>query len=179
MRRKITNAKGKDAMEKAILIFIGFVVLLYIAVYFKRPSLAMTGLRAGGISFLKALPLIIFAFALGGLLQALVPVNSFSSWLGSQKGFKAVMLGSLLGGITPGPIYVVFPIAFGLLKGGASVGAVIAYLVAWQTWPIRRLPIEISLIGWQLALIEFILAIPLSIIAGLLANIFFSRVIFF
>jgi len=179
MKRKITNAKGKDTMEKTVLIFTGFVILFYIAVYFKKPSLAMTGLTVGGISFLKALPLIVFAFALGGLLQALVPVNSFSNWLGSQKGFKAVILGSFLGGITPGPIYVVFPIAFGLLKGGASVGAVIAYLVAWQTWPIRRLPIEISLLGWQLALVEFILVVPLSIIAGLLANLFFSRVIFF
>jgi len=179
MKKNVPGRKGKNKMEKITLIFIGCVILFYIVVYFKKPSLATAGLRTGGLNFLKALPLIISAFALGGLLQVLVPVNSFSNWLGSQKGFKAIILGSFLGGITPGPIYVVFPIAFGLLKGGASVGAVIAYIVAWQTWPIRRLPVEISLLGWQLALVEFILVIPLSITAGLLANLFFSRVIFF
>ncbi|MBN1913320.1 MAG: permease [Candidatus Omnitrophica bacterium] len=179
MKKKIPDSKGKYAMEKITLIFLGIVILFYIAVYFKKPSLAIAGLRTGGINFLRALPLIVFAFILGGILQVLVPVNSFSGWLGSQKGFKAVIFGCLLGGITPGPIYVVFPIAFSLLKGGASVGAVIAYIVAWQTWPVRRLPIEISLLGWQLALIEFILVLPLSIIAGLLANLFFSKVIFF
>jgi len=152
---------------------------LYIVLYLKKPVLATTSLKFGGTNFLKALPLIISAFALSGILQVLVPMDLFSRWLGPQKGINAVVVGSLLGGITPGPIYVVFPLALGLLKGGASVGAVIAYLVAWQTWPLRRLPIEISLIGWKLALIELIIVVPLSIIAGLLANLFFSKIIFF
>ena len=89
-----------------------------------------------------------------------------------------IFLGCLLGGITPGPIYLALPIASGFLKGGAGIGAVIAYVLAWDTWPIRRLPLEVALIGWKFVLIKFILVLPLSLLAGFLANLFFSGVVF-
>ena len=179
MNKKAAILKGKNTMEKITLVFAGFVLLFYLLVFLKKPSLAFSGLKTAGAGFLKAMPLIMAAFALSGLLQMLIPANSFSRWLGPQQGFKAVVVASFLGGITPGPIYVVFPIAFGLLKGGAGIGAVIAYIVAWETWPLRRLPLEVSLIGWKLVLIKLILVLPLSIIAGVLANLFFAKVIFF
>ena len=91
--------KGRDTMGRLTIIFIGFVLISYIIVFLKKPALAMQGLRFGGISLFKAIPIIIAAFALGGLLQALIPADSFSRWLGPQKGFWAVFLGSLLGGM--------------------------------------------------------------------------------
>ena len=165
-------------MGKLTLVFIGAVLVFYIVVCLKKPSLAVQGLKLGGVSFLKMIPLILAAFALGGLLQVLIPSGIFSRWLGPQKGLKAIFLASLLGGITPGSMYVVFPLASGLLKGGAGIGAVIAYILAWDMWPVRRAPLEAALIGWKFVLIKFTLALPLSIAAGFLANLFFSRIIF-
>ena len=165
-------------MGKITLVFVVAVFIFYIIVYLKKPSLVVEGLKFGGNSLMKAIPLILAAFALGGLLQVLIPPEFFSRWLGPQKGFKGIFLGSLLGGITPGSIYLAFPLASGLLKGGAGIGTVIAYILAWDMWPIRRLPLEMALIGWKLVLVKFILALPLSILAGFLANLIFSRIIF-
>jgi uncharacterized membrane protein YraQ (UPF0718 family) len=178
MTVKKAGLKGRSAMGKLTLIFVGAVFVFYIIVYFKKPSLAVEGLKSGGVSLLKVIPLILAAFALGGLLQVLIPSGFFSRWLGPQKGFRGILLGSLLGGITPGPIYLAFPVASGLLKGGAGIGTVIAYILAWDMWPIRRLPLEVALVGWKLVLIKFTLALPLSILAGFLANLIFPRIIF-
>lgn len=165
-------------MERLTIIFIGAVLIFYGIVFFKNPSVALKGLKSGGMGFVKVIPLILAAFALGGLLQMLVPPAFFSKWLGPQKGLKGIFLGCLLGGITPGPIYVAFPLASGLLKGGAGIGTVIAYILAWDMWPIRRMPLEVALIGWKFVLIKFTLALPLSLLAGFLANLIFSKIAF-
>ena len=178
MIAKKASVKGRDAMGKLTLIFVSAVLVFYVIIYLKKPSLAAQGLRAGGVSLLKVIPLILAAFALGGLLQVLIPSGFFSRWLGPQKGLKAIFLASLLGGITPGSMYVVFPFASGLLKGGAGIGAVIAYVLAWDMWPVRRAPLEAALIGWKFVVVKLVLALPLSMLAGFLANLFFSRIIF-
>jgi len=165
-------------MGKMTIIFIGMVFIFYGIVFFKNPSIAIKGLKFGGGGFIKTIPLILAAFALGGLLQMLVPPAFFSKWLGPQKGLKGIFMGCLLGGVTPGPIYLAFPVASGLLKGGASIGTVIAYILAWDMWPIRRMPLEVALIGWKFVLIKFTLALPFSLLAGFLANLIFSRIVF-
>ena len=165
-------------MGQLTVVFVGAVLVLYLIVYLKKPALAVEGLKLGGASFIKVIPLILAAFALGGLLQVLIPSGFLSRWLGPQKGVQGILLGSFLGGMTPGPLYVAFPIAAGLLKGGASIGTVIAYILAWEMWPIRRLPLEVALIGWKFVLIKLVLALPLSVLAGFLANLIFSKVIF-
>ena len=165
-------------MDKLMPIFVGVILIVYVIAYLRKPSAAIEGLKVGGNSLLKVLPLILVAFALGGLLQVLIPSGFFSKWLGPQSGFKGILLGSLLGGITPGPMYLAFPAASGLLKGGASIGTVISYIIAWDTWQIRRLPLEVALIGWKFVLIRFAIALPLSVLAGLLANLVFSKAIF-
>ncbi len=170
--------EGRDPMEKLTVIFVVSVAIFYAILYFKKPSLVIEGLKFGTTGFVRAIPLILAAFALSGLLKVLIPAGLFARWLGPQKGLQGIFLGGILGGITPGPIYVVFPFAYGLLKGGAGIGTVIAYVLAWDMWQLRRMPLEVALIGWKFVLIKLVLTLPLSFLAGFLANIFFPRIIF-
>lgn len=179
MRRKNLRG-GKISMDKLTPIFIGLVFIAYLIVHFTKPSVAEEGLKIGGISFVKVIPLILAGFAMAGLLQALIPKGFFVNWLGGQKGIKGVFLGTILGSITPRPIIVPLAIIPGLEKGGAGIGTMIAYLVAWDVIPLRKIPMTVALLGnWKFALLKFSIALPLTLMAGLLANWFFPNFRFF
>ena len=164
-------------MEILTIVFFIAVIAFYIIVYIKAPALALKGLKLSSGSLLKMLPLVVAAFALGGLLQVLIPREMISNWLGAKSGIKGILIGSLLGAITPGPLYLSFPIAGGLLKSGASIGTVIAYIIAWEVWGIRRFPMEVAFLGWKFMMVKLVSALVLPPVAGILANLIVQKVI--
>ena len=163
-------------MDTFTLIFIALIAAAYLAFFLRKPSTAAEGLRIGGMSLLKTLPVILAGFAMAGLLQALIPKASLVNWLGAHEGIKGVLLGGLLGAVTPGPIYVPLAVVAALAKGGAGMGSVIAYLVAWDVIAVRKIPMTVAFWGnWRLAAVKCAIGLPLTLLAGLLANWIFPN----
>jgi len=79
----------------------------------------------------------------------------------------------------PGGPYVSLPIAAGLLRTGASIGTMVAFLTGWSLWAITRLPLEIGIMGWKFWLIRLACTFFFPPIAGLIANRLFSGVVLF
>ena len=92
-----------------------------------------------------------------------------------SSGFRGILVGTLLGGIAPGGPYVSLPIAAGLLRTGASVGTMVAFITGWSLLALSRAPIEIGVMGWQFWLVRMACTFFFPPIAGLIANAFFSR----
>ena len=153
-------------------------IVCYLVVVVRSPSLAARGLKFGGMGLLKALPIIVAGFGLAGLLQVIEVRELVSGWLGSQSGFKGILMGTLLGILTPGPVYFALPRAAGLLKGGAGAGVVVAYIAAWDSCSIRRLAIDMALIDWKVVSVKFGLSLLFAIGAGLVSGLVFSRTTF-
>ena len=95
--------------------------LLFVA-FFQGGGLPLAGLKVGGEMFLGVLPLLVFAFAIAGLVQVLIPQGLVLRWLGEKSGFKGILIGCIAGGLTPGGPYVSFPIVASLYKAGAGIG---------------------------------------------------------
>ena len=151
------------------------VVLLYIG--FQRGGGAhIVGLKSAGNLLLQILPLLIFAFIVGGMIQILVPQEIISKWVGAESGFRGLLIGSAIGGIMPGGPYVSMPIIAGLLRTGASIGTMVALITSWSLIAIARLPMEIGILGWRFALIRMACVFFFPPIAGLIANRFVSNV---
>jgi uncharacterized membrane protein YraQ (UPF0718 family) len=151
-----------------------FVALAVVAVWRGGGSL-QKGLTFGGKTFLSTLPLLIFAFAIAGLVQILVPREFIVKWLGAGAGFKGILIGTVAGGFTPGGPYVSFPIVASLYKSGASVGTVVAFVTAWSVWAVARFPMEMGLVGPKLALARFLSTLIVPPLAGLFAQAVFGR----
>ena len=167
-------------MATFTLVFVALVVLAYVVVALRKPSAAVEGLKAGGMSLVGVIPVMLAGFALAGLFQALIPEGFFIKWLGGAKGVKGVFLATLLGAVTPGPIVVPLAVVLGLAKGGAGAGSMVAYLVAWDVMPVRKLPLTLTLLGdWKFVLMKFGIGLPITILAGLLANAVSMNVRFF
>ena len=153
-------------------------IACYVVVVLKDPSLASRSLKAGGMGLLRAMPIVVAGFALAGLLQAVEVHELVSGWLGSGSGIKGIVLGAVMGAVTPDPVYFALPVAGGLLKGGAGAGIVVAYITAWDACSIRRLAIDLALIDWKVVLLKFGLSALFAVAAGVVAGIVFSKTSF-
>ena len=151
------------------------IALLYIG-YQRGGGEHVVGLKSAGNLLLQILPLLIFAFIVGGMIQILVPGEFISKWVGAESGFRGLLIGSEIGGIMHGGPYVSMPIIAGLLRTGASIGTMVALITAWSLIAIGRLPMEIGILGWKFALIRMACVFFFPPIAGFIANRFFSSV---
>lgn len=149
--------------------------LLYIG-YQRGNGEHILGLKSGSSLLLQIAPLLIFAFIVAGMIQILIPREIISKWVGVESGFRGLLIGSVLGGLMPGGPVTSLPIAAGLLRTGASIGTMVAFLTGWSLLAISRLPMEIGLMGWKFALIRLACVFFFPPIAGFIANKFFSGV---
>ena len=97
-----------------------------------------------------------------------------AKWVGTESGMRGILLGSVAGGFCPGGPFVNFPVAAGLLKSGAGIGTVVAFITGWSLWAVARLPMEVGLLGWRLTLIRLACTFFFPPIAGLIAHVLFS-----
>ncbi len=151
------------------------VTLLYIG-YQRGGGEHIVGLKSAGNLLLQILPLLIFAFIIAGMIQVLISRELISTWVGTESGFRGVLIGSALGGLMPGGPITSLPVAAGLLRVGASIGTMVAFLTGWSLLALTRLPMEIGIMGWKFALIRLACVFFFPPIAGLIANKLFSNV---
>jgi len=151
-------------------------IALLIIAYQRGGGEHILGLKSAGNILLQIIPLLIFAFIIAGMIQVLAPTEMISRWVGAESGFRGILIGAAIGGFTPGGPFVTLPIAAGLLRTGASVGTMVAFMTGWSLLAFSRLPLEVGLLGWKFTLIRLACTFFLPIIAGLIANRLFSGV---
>jgi len=151
------------------------IVLLFIS-YQKGGGEHILGLKSAGNMFIQIIPLLIFAFIIAGMIQVLIPHEVISRWIGAESGFRGLLIGSAMGGLAPGGPYVSLPVAAGLLRAGASIGTMVAFLTGWSLLAFSRLPLEVGILGWKFTLIRLACTFFFPPIAGLIANRLFSGV---
>lgn len=149
-------------------------LLSYIA-YQRETGLLLEGWKNGFKLLLKIFPVLILAFGISGLVQAIVPKESIARWLGRESGWKGIWLGCLVGAVTPGGPYTSFPIVAALYQAGAGLGTLVAYVTAWSLWAVARLPIEAALISPKFMLFRLLSSLFFPPLAGGIAHIFFSK----
>jgi len=150
------------------------IALLYIG-YQRGSGEHLVGLKSAGNLLLQITPLLIFAFIVAGMIQILIPREIIAKWVGVESGFRGLLIGSAIGGLMPGGPMTSLPVAAGLLRTGASIGTMVAFLTGWSLLAVSRLPMEIGLMGWKFTLIRLACVFFFAPIAGLIANTFFSQ----
>ena len=149
------------------------VVFLFIG-YYRGQDRHVAGIRLALKMTLEILPLLIFAFVVAGMAQVLLPQELISKWVGAESGIKGIFIGTVAGALAPGGPYVSLPIAAGLLRAGAGVGTMVAFLTGWSLWAVSRLPMEVGILGWKFTLIRLASTFFFPPIAGFIAHIFFA-----
>lgn len=152
------------------IVYAGLMTAVYAFVAWRRPGAAPKALRAGAKQLGSILPTFLAVFGLVGLFEVFVPPALIERWMGSASGSLSLLVGAAVGSVAAGPPPTAFPIAAGLLKGGAWLPAVAAFIVSWVLVGIASLPFEAKLFGWRFAIlrngISFIAAMVVGIVMG-------------
>lgn len=167
---------NKKAKRDLLPIMIAFVALILAGIAWQRggPELIWAGLSSGLSLLLKNTPLLIAAFLTAGLIQALVKREMVEEWLGSESGWRGLLLACIGGALIPGGPYAYYPIAGALLQTGAGLGVLVAFVTAKNLWSISRLPMEFALLGPRLTLIRFAITFIFPPVVAITAQALFG-----
>lgn len=171
--KKDKAKKGRKPNMLVPTIIMGIIAFVLFYISYQRGQ-HTAGTKAAIAMLIDILPLLFFAFIIAGMIQTLLPREMISKWVGAESGMRGILVGSIAGGLSPGGPFVSLPIAAGLLKAGAGVGTMVAYLTGWSLWAVARLPMEVGVLGWKLTFIRLASTLVFPPIAGLIAQTFFS-----
>jgi uncharacterized membrane protein YraQ (UPF0718 family) len=116
-------------------------------------------------------PRVLLALMVAGLVQAVLPRDKVAYWVGSESGFRGIVIATVAGALTPGGPMTSFPFVVALYMAGADRGSLVAYLTSWELLGFQRFMVwEVPLLGPEFALMRGLANLPLPIIAGLLAR---------
>ena len=158
-----------------MLIIMGALALTATAVAFHK-GVALEGFRQTGTLLKQVAPVLIPAFILAGMVSVLIPSEALTRMLGSESGMRGILIGTIAGALTPGGPFLAFPLLALLLKGGASVGAVVAYLSSWALLGVHRmLAFEIPILGMRFVLIRAAASLLAPLLIGWVAQLLWTR----
>jgi uncharacterized membrane protein YraQ (UPF0718 family) len=130
------------------------------------------GLRRGFEMFLVNGPRVVVALLAAGFLSYFLPKDLIAEWLGHESGWQGILIGSVVGPFFPGGPLVIFPVLVALLKAGAGLPSVFAFLTSASVWGVHRIIMfEIPMMGPRFAAARMIASLALPPLSGFMAII--------
>ena len=122
--------------------------------------------------FAEMLPKVLAGCLIGAFVTLLLPREMVARWVGHESGFTGLLIAAFFGFLLPGGPITIYPVAGAFLVMGADAGAVVAFIVSWTLIGYTRARVwELPFFGPDFVLWRIIEALPLPIVAGLLARI--------
>ncbi len=117
------------------------------------------------------LPKVLGGCLIGAFVTLLLPREKVARWVGHESGMSGLLIATAFGIVLPGGPVTAFPVAGAFLLVGADAGAVVAFITSWTLiGHARTLIWELPFMGPDFVTWRLLAALPLPIIAGLLAR---------
>jgi len=117
----------------------------------------------------EVVPALAIGFFLSGIAHEFIPQGWVDKNLGN-KGFRAILLSTLVGTMLPICCFGSLPVAVGFYKKGAKLGPVLAFLVATPATSISALLVTYRLLGIEFTVFIFFAVILMGVVMGIIGN---------
>ena len=149
-------------------------LLVLLAIFFIWVVIAVPTRIGDAVQFsvenlIETIPIFIVASLLAGWVDAWVDKDIVTRLFHERNLFVSLFMISVLGILTPGPIYSIFPIVWVLRKKGIHSHYLIAYLTGQTLMGPMRIPLELYYLGVPFFLFRVFSSIILGVFAGLCA----------
>ena len=122
--------------------------------------------------FAAMLPKVLAGCCIGAFVTLLLPREMVARWVGHESGMTGLAIATAFGFILPGGPLTAYPVAGAFLLVGADAGTVVAFIVSWTLIGYTRAIVwELPFFGSDFVLWRIAMALPLPILAGVLARI--------
>jgi uncharacterized membrane protein YraQ (UPF0718 family) len=153
----------------AILVLIA--LTLVIVAWRQSTEQLKQGVQTGWATLKRTMPVLLLAFIIVGLVNALEPQSLVRAWIGPGSGIQGVAIGTLAGMLLPGGPYVIFPLIATLYQSGAGLGPTLAMITSWATIALLTVSFELPFMGWRFSLIRLGLGVLIPLSVGLVATL--------
>ena len=116
-------------------------------------------------------PYILFGLFFAGILHEVVPESLVTRHLGKES-VGSVIKATLFGVPLPVCSCGVIPLATGIKKSGASKGATLSFLISTPITGVASILATYGIFGWIFTIYRVVTSMIISVIAGILTNIF-------
>jgi uncharacterized membrane protein YraQ (UPF0718 family) len=121
--------------------------------------------------FTGMLPKMAAGCLIAAFVTRLLPREVVARVVGGESGLLGLFIAMMMGAVLPGGPLTIYPVAGAFLLLGADVGTAIAFITAWNLLGYNRALIwELPFFGPEFVGWRIMIALPLPIIAGLLAR---------
>ncbi|HZW49157.1 MAG TPA: permease [Bacillota bacterium] len=140
-------------------LFIIFIILVYIVLFIFKKDMGITSVK-NSVYYIKEMLMIMpVIFVLTALLDAWIPREKITKYLGEESKTKGIVLSLVLGSISAGPVYAAFPFCVMLLKKGASVRNIVIILSSWAVIKAPMLLNETKFLGVKFMAVRWVLTV--------------------
>jgi uncharacterized membrane protein YraQ (UPF0718 family) len=142
-------------------------------VYFRDGHERFLTILLGDVTlFAEMLPKVLAGCLIGAFVTLLLPRELVARWVGHESGFTGLLIAAFFGFLLPGGPVTIYPVAGAFLVMGADAGAVVAFIVSWTLIGYTRALVwELPFFGSEFVIWRIAEALPLPVIAGVLARI--------
>jgi len=128
--------------------------------------------KVAGKALFKTAPSLLTVLGIVGLTLGVLTPATISSMVGADAGFMATMIAASLGAITLIPSLIAFPLAGSLLRSGATVMTISAFITTLVMVGVVTAPMEVKILGRKFTLLRnglgFIVALIIAGVMGMM-----------
>ena len=165
-RRRIRSFEWSTAIIASISIAAG------VAVYLRDGTDKVLAILSNDLELLVGmLPKMAAGCLIAAFVTRLLPREVVARVVGAESGLLGLLVAMTMGAVLPGGPLTIYPVAGAFLVLGADVGTAVAFITAWNLLGYNRALIwELPFFGPEFVGWRILIALPLPIIAGLLAR---------
>ncbi|MFY9174813.1 MAG: hypothetical protein WAO24_05640 [Peptococcia bacterium] len=157
--------------QSLIIVYVASAILILVAYFVGGGSLVLDGFVLSAKTALYSFLMILASFLIIGQLNVLLTTELIEKWLQKFSGIKAIIVSAIAGGLFPGGPYIYYPFLASFKDKKLPFYILISFIFGKQVYDFTRLPMEASLISPKIAIIRYLITLPIPIIVGL----FFER----
>ncbi|GAB6171791.1 permease [Paradesulfitobacterium aromaticivorans] len=131
--------------------------------YLKSPLKTKKALKIAWNSFVRIMPMMLGVIGLIGIMLTLMSPETIGLVF-NNKSWWSTSLAALIGSITLIPAFIAFPLAASLLREGAGVMPIAAFVTTLTMVGIITAPMEISIFGHRYTLLRNALSFATAIV---------------
>ncbi len=154
-----------------LLIIYGMTALLFIASLVKSREKTKKTLLIAWKALGKTAPSLLTVLGIVGLTLGILTPEKISSLVGSEAGILATLTAALIGAVTLIPSIVAFPLAGSLLRSGATVMTISAFVTTLVMVGAVTFPMEMKVLGKKFALLRNILGLLSALLIAFLMGV--------
>ncbi|WP_409228735.1 hypothetical protein [Gudongella sp. SC589] len=128
--------------------------------------------KVAGKALLKSAPSLLAVLGIVGLTLGVLTPETISNLVGAEAGFMATIAAAVIGAVTLIPSLVAFPLAGSLLRSGATVMTISAFITTLVMVGVVTAPMEIKTLGKKFTVLRnglgFLVALIIAGIMGLI-----------